>query len=219
MRLIALTSILFFSVIANAAPHKLLGRVTFGQGQTDFTELNPVMAGHGIQDFKNLNKVGIEVTYPVLEYLELGGRFEQHTASRPSISGSTTTDGSISQDTLEAIVRVPFVKNSYFRMDVFGGYGASNTTIKIYSPSETGKFRHTGADKWNNAIVSSYGLSAAVGVKGISLYTEVGYQSNVVETFEKTGNLSSTLDRLDLSGPYASVGLLLDGSYLSVGGR
>lgn len=218
MRLLVLLSILSLSVSAQAGKEKLLGRFTVGQAQTDADDLDAVMTTHGIEDFKNLNKFGLELTYPVLGSLELGGRFEELSASRPATSGSTSTDGSIKQQTFQLIARLPFIETSIFRMDIFGGYGASNTIIKVYSPSQTGKFENTSVNRWHNSSLSSYGLSAALGYKGFYLFLEGGYQTNTVSDFEKSGNLSSNLPSLDISGPYASVGVLLDGTFMGGSG-
>ncbi|MCM2281892.1 MAG: hypothetical protein NDI61_08605, partial [Bdellovibrionaceae bacterium] len=67
------------------------------------------------------------------------------------------------------------------------------------------------SNDWFASLYSSYGASLAIGYKKVYLVFEGGYQSNTVDKFKSTGIMNDNIQKLNLSGGYATIGLLFDG--------
>ena len=58
--------------------------------------------------------------------------------------------------------------------------------------------------------MASYGASLGIGYNGIYFVVEAGMDNNIVDGFQSSGNIPS-IDKIDLSGSYVTVGIMYDG--------
>lgn len=99
-----------------------------------------------------------------------------------------------------------------FKLGFTGQLVGTNTEFKIEGPSSSGiSISRTAAADWVSAPVASAGASVGVGVKGVYLTLEAGYDRNRVTGLKRSGTISSNVDTLDFSGPYGMVALMFDG--------
>ena len=59
--------------------------------------------------------------------------------------------------------------------------------------------------------MTTVGGSVAFGYQGFFLVFEGGLETNKVKSLTRTGTVSNNVDTIDLSGTYASIGLMFDG--------
>jgi hypothetical protein len=124
---------------------------------------------------------------------------------------STDYVAKLSQDSVVALIRVPFVKSDFFRVDAFGGVGGSNTTFKIKTASQDGELTRREGNDWLATPYFSYGGSIAVGYKRVFLAVEAGVETNKVDGFKRKGTINDNVQTIDLGGGYFLVGLVFDG--------
>lgn len=210
---------LFFLLIAfhfssvQAAEIKIPVQARFfaGMTNTDPKNVNETLEAQGLKKFQGITQVGFEVTAPVLNYLNLGARYTKRLADVEESSGSNGYSAKIDQDAIMLLARVPFVKTDIIRLDVFGGVGGTNTTMKVKTGSQDGEFTKRASGDWLASPYTAVGASAAIGYKQFFFYVEGGLETNKVDSFKTSGTTSSTINTLDLSGGYFMIGLMFDG--------
>lgn len=193
---------------AGAVPEKLQMRVSFGRASIDPANVNTELKASGIETYGSLWKAGADVTYPVIDMLELGLHYGRDFAWGNAATGAASTayKTATTQDILGLVARVPIVKTSMFRLDVFGMYGGANTWVTINGASQDGEL------KANLKPVSAYGGSVGVGYKGIYFFIEGGQSVSNISSFDRTGTVSANIQSMDLSGTYVSLGFMFDGA-------
>jgi hypothetical protein len=188
-------------------------RLFAGTMSADPKSVNDEMATEGLKKFKNIQMFGVEATYSTLPLLDVGFRFTRRMLKQTEEVDNPATDymGELTQDSVAAVARIPFVHTAIVRADVFGTVGGTNTSFKIRSLTQDGEYTRKGSDGWFGAPVTSFGASVGAGYRGFYLVFEGGYESNKVKTLKQTGTLSGRVSEVDLSGGYFSVGLMFDG--------
>ncbi|MCM2279600.1 MAG: hypothetical protein NDJ89_16115 [Oligoflexia bacterium] len=188
------------------------GRLFIGNTMIHPDELNNEMTAQGLNTFNGLTGFGVEITYPALRFLDLGMRYTRHLAMEYESAGNSTLYyGAIGQNAILLLARVPFLRTSVFKFDVFGGVGGTNTSFELKTASVDGKLTKTGPAEWFAAPIWSYGASAGVGYKQFCFFVEGGFERNVVRKLESFGTMTGNVGTLDLSGRYVMLGLLFDG--------
>lgn len=196
--------------LANDVP--VQGRVFIGSAVVDPVNLNAELTAQGLKEVDLMPQLGVEILYPVLKYVDVGLRYTKRNISRDELVSvsSTEFESQIDQDSALAMVRVPFLKTEIVRMDVFAGFGGTNTTYKIKNATQDGELARKDANSWFSSSYSAYGGSVAIGYKQFYFVVEGGIESNEVKGFKSTGTINS-LSAIDLSGTYFTVGLMFDG--------
>lgn len=197
---------------AGAEKFPVQARLFAGMTSTDPSGLNEELRAQGIKEFKSIPKYGAEATFALNPMLDVGFRYEKRYLSNSEeapISPSTSS-ASLDQDSVLLVARVPLVKKSYFQFDVFGGVGGSNTTLKVKTASQDGELTKRESGDWFASLRTSFGASVAVGFKKVYLVVEGGQESNKVDSFKRSGNVSSNIQSMDLSGSYVTIGLMFD---------
>ena len=191
------------------------GRLSYGRLFASPETLNSEMTSLGQTKFGNIDRFQIEITYPVLQSLDLGVRFDKNFAKSSSTTVPSYRDNtSLDQTGLQLLMRVPLLKKEYIRFDIFGSYGGSNTSIEIKSNNKSVKLEKSGAFNWSGTEYSSYGATLGLGLKGYYLYAEGGVLNSKVDSFEKSGELTTNVNSLDLSGKYVVFGVIFDSAYI-----
>jgi hypothetical protein len=194
-----------------AAEIPVRARVFLGSSEGNLANINTELKFLGLDDLGAIPFYGAELTYLFIPTIELGFNFWKRQNVRKSSSPSGTDYGaSLDQNILVAIVRVPFLKTSVFRMDVFAGLGGSNTVLSIKSATQSGDITKKDEKDFLAALTTRYGASIAVGFRGVYFFFEGGYESHKIDSPIRTGSLSASISTIDLTGPFGLIGLQFD---------
>lgn len=204
---------LMVSNLALAKEFPVQGRFFAGVTSADPTNANETIEGQGIKKIDSVTQYGFEATYPVLKYLDFGFRYTKRAVEKDEQSSSDTTEfnAKIDQDSVLLVGRVPLLKSDFMRIDGFAGIGGSNTTLKLKTAAQDGEFTRRASNDWFASPYTAVGGSVAVGYKRFFFVVEGGYENNKVDNFSRSGSVTGSIETLDLSGPYISVGLMIDG--------
>lgn len=188
-------------------------RLFAGATTADPTNVNQEMDAQGLKEFKSIAKYGLEITYPALSLLEVGLRYTKRYIKNGEVNPTPNADyrALLDQDSVSLIARVPFIKTQVVRVDVFGGVGGSNTSLKIKTATQDGELSRRASNDWYATLQSSLGGTVAVGFKNFYVFLEGGFESNKVGSLQRSGTINGNIQTIDLSGGYASIGLMFDG--------
>lgn len=211
---ISVAGLTFLPTLAMANAKRVQGRAFYSQMSPDPVAMKSEMQAKGVSDFGIYQRLGADFTYPVSEYIDLGARIENITSTGTQYSHTQRTYGSkLEMNTLQALLRVPVLKTSFFRFDVFGTYGIAAAEVELATAtsasSVSGRSYTTGAE----SRTTTYGASVGVGYNGWYLYAEAGRSVNLLGSLEHTGSLSTSFRELDLSADYIAVGFIHDGDF------
>jgi hypothetical protein len=182
------------------------GRLFFGAAKADPKDVNTELTAQGIKNIDTSNQYGIEITFPIFQYLQLGLRYSHHYISEGEVT-STANDyrAEITQDGMLGMARVPFLKTDIVHADVFAGVGANSSTYSEKAAGQDGKLSNS-ANPYYLA-----GASLALGFKQYFVFFEGGFESNKVGSLKSSGTINNGISSIDLSGSYFMVGLMFDG--------
>lgn len=198
-----MTATLFSSLALAADIPPAQGRLSYGKTFINPTAVNTYLGTQSLSDMKDVNRFGAELYGQVYKYLSLGVKF---TINYKNIDGASATEyATLYQTNSMVMARVPIFKTDFQFVDIFAGIGLPNTKF-TKGGTLSGELSNN-----EKSLVTSAGASIGFGYKKVFLYVEGGYEWNKVGTLQRTGNISTTLDTLDLTGPYATVGLVYDG--------
>jgi hypothetical protein len=191
----------------------MLGRIFGGISSVDPTNLNKEMSAQSLNKIDQVLMVGAEVLHSPVKYFEWGVRYTKNYASQDEASGGSSTSyhGTLNQDSLMFITRIPYIKTNLLRADVFGAYGGTNTTFTFETASMSGDLTKRDKNSWYAGACSAFGASVAVGYKSFYFYVEAGSTTNIVKNPTRSGTVNSNVTEIDISGPYVSAGILIDG--------
>ena len=206
--------VLFIANIASAATEvPVKARLYVGATSVNPTSLNDVIQTQGMAKMDSVTHYGVDITYPVLPFLDLGVRYTKHLGDKQEDPSNSATDyyTKIDQDSVALVARVPLLKTDILRADIFGGFGGSNTTVKLKNSAQDGELTKKADSGWFATPYSVAGASVGIGWKHFFVFFEGGIESNKVDGFSRTGTTSSNITNLDLSGGYFSLGIFMDG--------
>lgn len=173
---------------------------------------NETIEAQGLKKMDGISQLGVEITYPVMKYLDVGARYAKKMASSGEelVVAADDYQARLDQDAFMLIARVPLQRSDFMRVDIFGGVGGTNTSFKIKTASLDGELKKSVGDEWYASPYAAAGASLAFGYKKFYLVLEAGYEYNKIDGFKRSGNPGS-IDTLDLSGGYITLGLMFDG--------
>jgi hypothetical protein len=205
---------IFYSGVVRAAKDlPVTARLFAGLTKVSPGNLNTEMTAQGLKNIKDITQFGIEATVTPFRYLDFGLRYTKRYVNNEESPADPLTaySGQIDQDSVLLLARLPVVRTQFFRADIFGGVGGSNTTFTIKSAAQNGELVRKDDSGWFASPYSAYGGSVGVGYKKFYLVAEGGMENNKVSKFKRTGNVNSNVTTIDLSGSYFMVGLMFDG--------
>ncbi len=199
------------SFAANTIP--VNGRLFIGSTAVSPTDLNTSLQSQSMKQVDNITQYGVEIVYPAFQYLDVGIRYSHRTLNNDENPANAATDytAKIDQDTYMFLARFPFYKSDIVRLDAFAGAGGSNTTYTIKSATEDGSLTKKASGGWFATPYAAAGASVAVGYKWIYFVMEGGFESNKPDSFDRSGTVSSSINNIDLSGSYLTIGILFTG--------
>lgn len=188
-------------------------RLFGGAVNTTLTDLNTELRSQGLAEFGTTPKIGLEATYKVAKFFDFGINYSKRAHFKEEATPDPATEYAayLDQDVILVVGRVPFIKTDLLTADIFAGVGGSNTSLKLKSASQDGELSKKEGGDWVASLATAAGLSIGVGYKWIYLFAEGGYESNKVDGFKRTGNISPNITSLDFTGPYVAIGLIIDG--------
>lgn len=191
----------------------LQGRIFLGGTTVNPQNFNNAIETDGLKKLDKITNYGAEITFPTFRFLELGARYTRRQFTQEENPANLSTDYAArgTQNSYLLLARIPFIRSSILRFDIFGGAGGSNTNIKIKTASYDGEFTRSAGSNWYATPYVTAGASLGIGIKHILLYLEGGYESNKVNHFKTSGTVNPSINNLDLSGNYFSVGIMFDG--------
>jgi hypothetical protein len=212
----AVLAILFsFATLEHAFAKEIpvQARVFAGVSNIDPKAANAEFEAQGLKKANQVVQYGLEVTYPVANFLDLGLRFTKRNIVRDEVDSSPATEyrAEINQDSALVVARIPFFKSAFVRLDGFGGIGGTNTTLKMKTATQDGELSRKESGDWFATPYASYGGSIAIGYLHYFLVIEGGMESNKIGGLKSSGNIGNNIDSLDLSGSFFSIGFLFDG--------
>lgn len=210
--MLAFVSLLPFS--ANAITEfPVQARLFAGGTATTPKSANAELEAEGMKKLDTVTQFGVEMTYPLLKFLDVGLRYTKRYQSQDENPSAELTDykASVAQDAVMGIVRVPFLKSTYVRADAFAGAGGSNTVMKLKTATQEGEITRKDSGSFLASPVASAGASIGFGFKNFYLVFEGGFESNKVKDLKYTGTVNSNIETIDLSGSYLTLALMFDG--------
>jgi len=209
-------SVLLFAVSAESTFAKdipVQARLFAGTTKADPQDLNTELGVQGLKEVDSIAQYGVELSYPLLKFFDVGLRYSKRYVQRDELTSMPLTDykAQIDQDSALLIARIPFLKTNFIRVDAFAGFGGSNTTLTMKTATQDGELSRKDTSGWFASHYASYGGSMAFGYKQIYLVVEGGLETNKVSGLKRTGTINSSVNEIDLSGSYVTVGLLFDG--------
>jgi len=183
-------------------------KILYGQRSLDPKDANTLVEGDGIEAIKKINYLGLEASKDLGSVVNLGLRMNLGTMrAKPTDStASGTYYALLSQVDFLIMLNFPLIKSEKFKAEIVSGIGASSSSITMKTASQDGGFSAT--QSLPTAVI---GAAVAVGHKYVFLRIEGGYEYSKAGSLVKTGTPTGTLETLDTSGPYVSVGILIDG--------
>ncbi|HEX7673747.1 MAG TPA: hypothetical protein VF412_06225 [Bdellovibrio sp.] len=188
-------------------------RLFIGTTNASPSNVNDTLSSQSLQKINGVTQAGLEITYPLLSHLDVGVRYTKRFATNEESPSNPSTDyySKLDQDSVLLVARVPVIKNDFFRLDGFAGFGGSNTTLTIKTATQDGELTRKATDGWLATPYTAAGASMAFGFKHFFLVFEGGVESNKVDGFKQSGTVPSGISTLDLSGGYFTIGLMFDG--------
>jgi hypothetical protein len=201
------------SGLAWAKDFPVQARLFAGATKADPADVNLELGAEGLKKVDTIAQYGVEITYPLAKFFNVGIRYTKHYISRDELISTFATDyeAELNQDSALLVGRVALLKSTFVRLDGFAGFGGTNTTLKMKTASQDGQISRKDAAQWFASPYSSYGGSLAIGYKQFYLVFEGGFETNKISGLKRTGTVNNHIETIDLSGGFFTVGLLFDG--------
>ncbi len=204
---------LVFGLNVYAAEFPAQGRLFLGSSQASLGQVNENLKADGMSAFASVGQYGLEITYPVKSFLNVGIRYhktDQVAYENPETS-LTNYEAELIQDDVLLLARSAIYKQGLVLVDLFVGVGGTNTTYKVRTATQSGELTKSAPGDWFASPTAAAGVSVGVGYNNIYGFVEVGYEFNKVSSFQRTGSVNASIKEIDFSGGYATVGILFDG--------
>lgn len=210
---------LFMSAPAFAAEIPVQARLFAGMTPVSPDSLNDNLVSQGMKKIEGVTQLGVEITYPVMKYLDVGARYAKKLADSEENPADPNTDytAKLDQDAFLLIARVPIVRTDIYRIDGFAGVGGTNTKVTMKSAAQNGDYTKSVGESWYASPYAAAGVSLALGYKRFYFVFEGGIEHNKIDDLKRSGSVSASVDSLDLSGSYFTVGIMFDGIPGTVG--
>lgn len=213
LRLLLIFLLFMGFIPAEAKEFPVQARLFAGLTTIDPKDVNEEIEALGFEKIDDITQYGVEMTYPVIKLLDVGLRYTRRYVKTDEVTPTPDTDyyAKITQDSVSAILRVPFLKLPFLRLDVFGAAGGSNTVMRIKTAALDGELSRKASGDWFSTPYFAYGGSLALGYKMFYVAFEGGLENNKIDNLKRSANLNNNVETIDLSGSYFMVALVFDG--------
>lgn len=197
-----------FSTYAMAASEvKGQGRLFLGSTAIKPDNMNTELAVQGLEQMDLLNQFGVEITTPFFKNIDAGFRYAKRLQSSEENPANNSTDfnAELTGDSFLGVARFSLIKSTFFRADVFGGVGISNTNYKIKTATQDGELSKKTTPTY------AAGGSVGIGYKQFYFMLELGIEGNTAKSFSSQGNINSSVTEIDMSGSTITLALMFDG--------
>lgn len=211
---VLILSICIFTVSElHAAEFPAQGRLFLGSSSAQPAQINSSLTGDGMSSFNSVGRYGVEITYPLKSFLNVGMRYHktnQAVYENPE-TDVTNYEAVLVQDEILLLARVPIYKQGALFSDIFVGVGGTNTNYRVRTATQSGELSKSAPKDWLASPAAAFGVSVGLGLNNIYGFIEAGYEYNKVANFDRTGTVSNTIQEVDLSSSYITFGILFDG--------
>ena len=204
---------LIFASQSHAGEFPAQGRLFLGSSKANVSQVNTSLEADGMSTFATVGQYGVEITYPLKSYLNVGLRYHktnQAVYENPE-SNLTNFEAQLIQDQILLMARAPLYKQSGLLVDIFAGVGGTNTTYKVRTATQSGELTKTAPNDWFASPAAAAGVSVGLGYNNIYGFIEAGYEYNKVSSFERSGTVDNNVQEIDFSGSYITIGIMFDG--------
>jgi len=208
--LIFLYALFLFSP-AQASERYGQARLFLGSTVVSPGELNASLDAQGMKSVNLNNQFGLEINFPLGDNFHYGLRYSRRIVSQDEANSNPSTDykTDMTQDVAAGVLRFSFLKTEHLLFDAVVGVGGSNTDTKIKTASQDGELQKSGQPF--GTLYSMAGLSFGVGKGKYFFVMEAGYEQQKVDGFNRTGTIDSSIQSMNLSGEYFTIGFIFDG--------
>jgi len=207
--------LMFASVHAAAKEVEAHVRLIGGFNSIDPKDVNEEMELQGLKKFDSLLQYGLEAAFPMgpfsagLRYIKRTGAQDEN----PAVL-DTAYRAQIDQDSAQLVGRFAYIRTKLLRADVFGGFGGTNTNMKIRSATQDGQLSKKDNNAWFAGSMSSFGTSVGIGWEKFYFVIEAGVETNKVKDLKRSGTVNTNIEEIDLSGSFVTIGIFFDGMAL-----
>lgn len=199
---------LFFSSIAHAELDLKWSELRlFISGNTyekDQTQLNTLTDVDNIEKLKSFAGLGFEAVADYKPWVKLGTRLKFIGNSNYPV-GSRASYLQILQYTAGIVARFPIAATNNVSMDLLAELGLANTKIDIQTLAGKATFNQSAG------FFQRAGASLGLGGEEFKFYVEGGYEWQNLNGLKSEGTLVNNISKVDLSGPYTAVGVIISG--------
>lgn len=198
---------------AEAKEFPVQARLFAGMTTIKPNDVNDELEILGIEKIDGITNYGVEMTYPILPFLDAGLRYTRRYVKNEEVTPTVGMDyyAKIEQDGIAGILRIPFLKTKILRLDAFGAAGGSNTTMTIKTAAQDGELSRKASGDWFSTPYFAAGGSLALGYKMFYIAFEGGVETNKIDSLKRKGTVSTNIETIDLSGSYFAIALVFDG--------
>ncbi|AHZ84006.1 hypothetical protein Bb109J_c1309 [Bdellovibrio bacteriovorus] len=216
---VGLFSLIVSATASAAVEIPVQARFFAGMTGVKLDELNDSLEAQSMKKIEGVTQLGLEITYPVMKYLDVGARYAKKLADSEENPADPNTDYSakIDQDAFLLIARVPIIREDFYRVDAFAGVGGTNTKVTMKTLAQNGDYTKSVGESWYASPYAAAGVSLALGYKRFYFVFEGAIEHNKVDDLKRSGSVSTSVNSLDLSGSYFTVGIMFDGIPGTVG--
>lgn len=199
--------------LTSAGEFPAQGRLYAAVLPTAPANINADLSAAGLKTFENYYQGGVEITYPLHRFLNVGLRYSHRLAYSVESPSNPATEyyGGITQDVMLGVARLNAIKGDVLRLDGFVGVGGGKSAFYIKTDTQDGSLAQSTTADYLASPIYSYGVSVGVGYKNFFFYVEGGYEKNSVTRLKPAGTITSSATTLALSGNYLAIGLMFDG--------
>lgn len=188
-------------------------RLYLGIHHFKLDQVNAEIESKGLEPLNDMGMAGLEFTTPL--FWNVSGGFRYQAKYRKSLEVAETSAvptnpyyASLQQTELMLVSRIDLLRTKILKMDLVGGAGMAKTQLQIRTASGEGEYEDS-LESGN--LVTMAGASVGVGWSKVYLFVEAGQEWNKLNGFERSRVTSNAIHQLDMTGPYALLGLVYSG--------
>ncbi|OYZ18932.1 MAG: hypothetical protein B7Y39_12935 [Bdellovibrio sp. 28-41-41] len=194
-----------FSASSGEVPSQI--RIFYGKGLVNSTVINDYLTTQNLDSIKDINRIGAEVAL----YSGSSKMFNfglKYFLGQKTIDGATSGEhATVTQGVWQFIGRATLTRKDTHYIDFLLGAGGGSLAFL----RETATSRSMLERNQYSSRIFTAGFSAGFGYKRLYFYLEAGYDHNYVGSMERTSGSLTPFEGIDMSGPYATIGIMIDG--------
>mgnify|MGYP006077616001 CR=1 FL=1 len=194
-----------FSASSGEVPSQI--RIFYGKGLVNSTVINDYLTTQNLDSIKDINRIGVEVGL----YTGNNKMFNfglKYYAGQKTVDGAASGEhGTVTQGVWQFIGRATITRKDTHYVDFLLGAGGASLAFLRETATTRSMLERTN----HTSRAFTTGFSTGFGYKRLYFYLEAGYDWNYVGSMEQISGTLEPFDKIDMSGPYATIGIMIDG--------